>query len=164
MICWKEAKSAEVVMGVCLGGPAGSFLPGDEAGLALGPGELWSLTTVWDGRRGRLKLRRPNSADGRCCPGSQLGLRTLEGRRQEVLASRGCPRTRQQEVSGGEEALAATGPRCSRRLSAGGGCGAGRHSERCWGIRPPLPGGGRLQICPATPESHCLPGPQDTCP
>ncbi|KAJ8783461.1 hypothetical protein J1605_009166 [Eschrichtius robustus] len=102
-----------------------------------------------------------------------MGLRTSKGGRQEVLATRGCPGAQQQEALGGEEALEATGPRCSRRLSAGGSAGVavpgtlGCAGHRAWAARgttPRLPGGGGLKPRPVAPEPHGLPGPQDTCP
>lgn len=49
VISWREAKYAEVATGSVCGASAGSFLPGDEAGLAPGPGELWSLAAVGPG-------------------------------------------------------------------------------------------------------------------
>lgn len=115
MICWEEAKYAEVA----LGGTGGELLP---------RGHSWCCPGAWravvsDHRGGRLKPSRPNGtiwAQRWALDGPQA----LEGGRQEVLATRGCPGTRQQEVLGGEEALEATGPRCSGRLSGGGiiGC------------------------------------------
>lgn len=132
VVSWREAKYAEVATGSVCGASAGSFLPGDKAGLAPGPGELCGCSRAWG--QCWLKSSRPNSADG-CSPGSHFGLRTWEGRKQEVLASWGCPGTRQQEVSGGEEAWRPQAP------DAAGGCQQeGAVDAAAWAAPRTMPG------------------------
>lgn len=112
----------------------------------------------------RLKPSRLNSAD-RALYWAPTGLRPLKGGRQEVLATGGCPAIQQQEVLGGEEALEAAGPRCSRQLPAGGIGGRSQQAafRAVRGIGPHPPGGCGLKPRPMAPEPHGLPGPQDTC-
>ena len=150
--CWEEVKRTEVA----LGGTGGALPP---------KGHSWPHPRAWRAVVSGHSGRGQKPAGHTALTGHSAGPQDLKGGRQEVLASRGCPGAQQQEALGGEEALEATGPRCSRRLSAGGSAGvAGPAPWTAPGTAPRLPGGGRLKPRPVAPEPHGLPGPQDTCP
>lgn len=124
--------------------------PGDTAGLAQGLRASASDHRVGGRRGGRTVLT--GAALGLSCASGLMGWGAGS------VGSWGCPGAGNRKSPLREEALVATGPRCSRRPSAGGSTWSSTG-----GTRPPQPGRCRPPPSAVAPEPHRLLRPQDAC-